>query len=321
MHEVLANAERAWARLTLRRRGAAGTVTFADSRRRGGRGRRRRAGERARGRGAEAAAARGDRAGTRPPTRSSARRPRACCPTLLQADMARPERFVVGHPFNPVYLLPLVEVVRRRADVRRGDRRARPRSTRSIGMAPLRVRREVDGVRRRPAARGAVARGAVARRTTASRRSSEIDDAIRFGPGLRWALMGTFLTYRIAGGEDGMRHFMAQFGPALQWPWTKLTDVPELTDELLDTIVAQSDEQADGPVRARARAAARRLPRRGPAGAARRRRRRRRACCASTRSACSTRRAERAAGRSTSPRRCGCTRRPCAPTGSTTTAT
>ena len=58
--------------------------------------------------------------------------------------------------------------------------------------------------------------------------------------------MGTLLTYRIAGGEAGMRHFMAQFGPALQWPWTKLTDVPELTDELLDRIVAQSDAQAAG---------------------------------------------------------------------------
>jgi carnitine 3-dehydrogenase len=58
--------------------------------------------------------------------------------------------------------------------------------------------------------------------------------------------MGTFQTYRIAGGEDGMRHFLDQFGPALKWPWTKLTDVPELTDELIDRIVAQSDEQADG---------------------------------------------------------------------------
>jgi carnitine 3-dehydrogenase len=74
----------------------------------------------------------------------------------------------------------------------------------------------------------------------------EIDDAVRFGPGLRWAAMGTFLTYRIAGGEAGMRHFMAQFGPALAWPWTKLTDVPELTDEFLDKLVAQSDEQAAG---------------------------------------------------------------------------
>ena len=62
----------------------------------------------------------------------------------------------------------------------------------------------------------------------------EIDDAVRFGPGLRWAQMGTFLTYRIAGGEEGMRHFLEQFGPALEWPWTKLTDVPELTPELID---------------------------------------------------------------------------------------
>ena len=76
--------------------------------------------------------------------------------------------------------------------------------------------------------------------------TGEIDDAIRYGPGLRWAQMGTFLTYRIAGGEGDMRHFFAQFGPALQWPWTRLVDVPELTEELLDTIVAQSDEQAEG---------------------------------------------------------------------------
>ena len=55
--------------------------------------------------------------------------------------------------------------------------------------------------------------------------------------------MGNFLIYRIAGGEQGMRHFMAQFGPALKLPWTKL-EAPELTDELLDKIVAQSDEQA-----------------------------------------------------------------------------
>ena len=74
----------------------------------------------------------------------------------------------------------------------------------------------------------------------------EVDDAIRYGAGLRWAAMGTFLTYRLAGGEAGMRHFMAQFGPALQLPWTQLTDVPELDDELLDKLVAQSDAQAGG---------------------------------------------------------------------------
>ena len=74
----------------------------------------------------------------------------------------------------------------------------------------------------------------------------QVDDAIRYGAGLRWASMGTMLTYRIAGGEGGMRHFMEQFGPALQWPWSKLTDVPELTDELLDRIEQQSDAQAAG---------------------------------------------------------------------------
>jgi carnitine 3-dehydrogenase len=75
---------------------------------------------------------------------------------------------------------------------------------------------------------------------------AEVDDAIRFGAGLRWAQMGTFLTYRIAGGEAGMRHFLAQFGPALEWPWTKLTDVPELTPELVEKIASQSDAQAAG---------------------------------------------------------------------------
>ena len=73
-----------------------------------------------------------------------------------------------------------------------------------------------------------------------------------------------------------MRHFMAQFGPALQWPWTRLTDVPELTDELLDRLVAQSDEQAGGPLDPGARGAARRLPGGGDAGTPRRRVRRRR---------------------------------------------
>jgi carnitine 3-dehydrogenase len=67
---------------------------------------------------------------------------------------------------------------------------------------------------------------------------------MRYSFGLRWAQMGMFQVYRIAGGEAGMRHFMAQFGPALKWPWTKLTDVPEFNDELVDLIATQSDEQA-----------------------------------------------------------------------------
>ena len=74
--------------------------------------------------------------------------------------------------------------------------------------------------------------------------TEEIDDAIRYGFGIRWAQMGLFETYRVAGGEAGMKHFMAQFGPALKWPWTKLMDVPEFTDELVDLIAGQSDAQS-----------------------------------------------------------------------------
>jgi carnitine 3-dehydrogenase len=165
-------------------------------------------------------------------------------PSRLQAAMARPERLVVGHPFNPVYLLPLVEVC--------GGERSAPESCervaevyRSIGMAPLLLRHEIDGfvADRLMEAMWREALWMVADDVATA---SEIDDAIRLGPGLRWSFMGVFLTYRIAGGEAGMRHFLAQFGPALQWPWTRLTDVPELTEELIGRIVAQSDDQAAG---------------------------------------------------------------------------
>ena len=74
--------------------------------------------------------------------------------------------------------------------------------------------------------------------------TEEIDEAIRMGFGLRWAQMGLFETYRLAGGEEGMAHFIAQFGPCLSWPWTKLMDVPELTDELVQKIASQSDAQS-----------------------------------------------------------------------------
>ncbi len=109
-------------------------------------------------------------------------------------------------------------------------------------MRPLHVRKEIDGF---VADRllEAIWREALWLVNDGVATVEEVDDAIRFGAGLRWSFMGTFQTYRIAGGEGGMRHFMAQFGPALQWPWTKLMDVPELTDDLLDRIAQQSDDQ------------------------------------------------------------------------------
>jgi carnitine 3-dehydrogenase len=165
-------------------------------------------------------------------------------PSRLQADMEHAERLAVGHPFNPVYLLPLVEVC--------GGERTSPATLqraaavyRSVGMWPLVLRKEVDGF---VADRlmEALWREALWLVRDDVATVQEIDDAIRYAAGLRWSFMGTFLTYRIAGGEAGMRHFMAQFGPALRLPWTKLMDVPELDDALIDKIVAQSDEQAGG---------------------------------------------------------------------------
>jgi carnitine 3-dehydrogenase len=165
-------------------------------------------------------------------------------PSLLSADMPYPERMAVGHPFNPVYLLPLVEVC--------GGARTAPETLaraaavyRSVGMEPLHVRTEIDGfiADRLMEAMWREALWLVADDVATV---AEIDDAIRLGAGLRWSFMGTFLTYRTAGGDAGMRHFMEQFGPALRWPWTKLTDVPELTPAFVEKLVTQSDAQAGG---------------------------------------------------------------------------
>jgi carnitine 3-dehydrogenase len=165
-------------------------------------------------------------------------------PSRLQADMVGPERLTVGHPFNPVYLLPLVELCAGEQTAPETLERAAA-VYRSLGMRPLVVRREVDAF---VADRllEALWREALWLVADDVATVEEVDDAIRFGAGLRWAAMGSFLTYRIAGGEAGMRHFMEHFGPSLELPWTKLTDVPELSEELLDRIVAQSDAQAGG---------------------------------------------------------------------------
>jgi carnitine 3-dehydrogenase len=159
-------------------------------------------------------------------------------PSQLQEQSDNPEQIIVAHPFNPVYLLPLVELV--------GDKTTTEKAGKilgKMGMKPLVVRKEIDA---HIADRflEAVWREALWLVKDGVASTEEIDDAIRYGFGLRWAQMGLFETYRVAGGEAGMAHFIEQFGPALKWPWTKLTDVPELTDELVKTIADQSDEQS-----------------------------------------------------------------------------
>ena len=163
-------------------------------------------------------------------------------PSELQGGATRPGRIIVCHPFNPVYLLPLIEVVGTEANTPDFLDHAEG-LLREVGLHPLRVRKEIDA---HIADRflEAVWREALWLVRDGIATTEEIDDAIRMGFGLRWAQMGLFETYRIAGGEAGMRHFIAQFGPCLEWPWTKLMDVPDLTDELVETIAGQSDAQS-----------------------------------------------------------------------------
>ncbi len=163
-------------------------------------------------------------------------------PSELQEHAPAPEMIFVAHPFNPVYLLPLAEVVPSAKNPPEAIERAKE-ILREIGMFPLHIRKEIDA---HIADRllEAVWRESLWLVKDGVATTEEIDEAIRMGFGLRWGQMGLFETYRIAGGEAGMKHFMAQFGPCLQWPWTKLTDVPEFNDELVDLIAGQSDAQS-----------------------------------------------------------------------------
>ena len=163
-------------------------------------------------------------------------------PSELQEGALRPGQIMVCHPFNPVYLLPLIEIVPS-PQTNPSLVEAVSGYLKALGMYPLHVRREIDA---HIADRflEAVWREALWLVKDGVATTGEIDEAIRMGFGLRWAQMGLFDTYRVAGGEAGMKHFMAQFGPALEWPWTKLMDVPEFTDELVDLIASQSDAQS-----------------------------------------------------------------------------
>jgi carnitine 3-dehydrogenase / betainyl-CoA thioesterase len=163
-------------------------------------------------------------------------------PSQLQEGATRPGQIMVAHPFNPVYLLPLVELVPGDAGDPALIEQAKSLLS-GIGMYALHLKKEIDA---HVADRflEAVWREALWLVKDGIATTEEIDNAIRYGFGIRWAQMGLFETYRVAGGEAGMKHFMAQFGPCLSWPWTKLMDVPEFTDELVDLIAGQSDAQS-----------------------------------------------------------------------------
>ena len=159
----------------------------------------------------------------------------------LQADCRHPQRCVIGHPFNPPHLVPLVEVVG-------GDKTA-PRAIEralafyaAIGKEPIHIRREVPGhVANRLQA--ALWREAVHLVAEGVASVADIDTAISAGPGLRWALMGPHLTFHLAGGAGGIAHFLDQFaGPMTNW-WETLGNpalTPELQEELADGIATET---------------------------------------------------------------------------------
>ncbi len=163
--------------------------------------------------------------------------------TDMQVGCAHPERTVVGHPFNPPYLIPLVEVV--------GGKKTKADAVNwaasfyeHFGKRVVKLSKELPGF---IASRLQEAMWREMLHMVANDEATvqEIDDAIVYGPGLRWAIMGPGMTFHVAGGEGGMAHVLDHFGPSLKWPWTRL-EAPELTDELRRRMIEGCETEAGG---------------------------------------------------------------------------
>ena len=154
--------------------------------------------------------------------------------TDIQARCATPERTVVAHPFNPPYLLPLVEMI--------GGAKTTPDTVawaaafyRLSGKVPLVMNKEIPGfIATR--LQEALWREALHMVANGEATVEQIDLAIVNGPGPRWAVLGPCMAFHVASGEGGMAHNLDHFGPALKLPWTRL-EAPELTQELRNRMV------------------------------------------------------------------------------------
>lgn len=164
-------------------------------------------------------------------------------PSNLQSQCRHPDRVIIGHPFNPVYLLPLVEIVpgaKTSSEVM--DRAAL--YFESIGMHVLRLKKEIMGYIC-DRLQEALWREALHILNRDIGSTGDIDDAIVYSAGMRWAFMGSFLTYHLAGGPGGMRDFIKQFDPTLELDWTDLK-FPKWNKDLETRLIEGCEAQAAG---------------------------------------------------------------------------
>ena len=164
-------------------------------------------------------------------------------PTKIYSKCRFPNRTMIGHPFNPVYLCPGVEVVPGKKTHKKFLNKAK-KFYKSISMNPIMVKKELPGYLA-DRLQEALWREALHIVNEGYASTKDLDRAIEDGPGLRWSLMGTFLTFHLAGGKGGMKHMLKQFGPALKLPWTKLK-APKLSKKLSYRIIAGTKQQSKG---------------------------------------------------------------------------
>ena len=164
-------------------------------------------------------------------------------PTKIYSKCKNPSRTMIGHPFNPVYLCPGVEVVAGKKTKTKFLNKAN-KFYKSISMNPIIVKKELPGYLA-DRLQEALWREGLHIINEGYATTKDLDRAIEDGPGLRWSLMGTFLTFHLAGGKFGMKHMLEQFGPALKLPWTKLK-APKLSKKLSNRVISGTKSQAKG---------------------------------------------------------------------------
>ena len=164
-------------------------------------------------------------------------------PSIIFSKCKNPNRGIIGHPFNPVYILPAVEIVPGKKTSKMILKKAND-FFKSISMNVILVKKELPGYLA-DRLQEALWREGLHIINEGYATTKDLDRAIEDGPGLRWSLMGTFLTFHLAGGKSGMKHMLEQFGPALKFPWTKLK-APKLSNKLIKRLVDGTKIQSKG---------------------------------------------------------------------------